>query len=95
MRSRRGRHDANTNDVLIGLVVEAATGQTIGDKPRARVLELHARGNISPIGGGVLPEGTVHGYQPIEGRLADVSASNLSWVWIAGGMVSTTPDLAR
>ena len=42
-----------------------------------------------------MPEGVVAGYQLIEGQLVDVSASNLSFIWTAGGMVSTTADLAR
>ena len=35
------------------------------------------------------------GYELMDGVLVNVSVINLSWVWTAGGIVSTTADLAR
>jgi D-alanyl-D-alanine carboxypeptidase len=38
--------------------------------------------------------GTVDGYQSLGGDLVNLTASNASWAWTAGGMVSTLDDLA-
>ena len=86
---------SNTEYILLGLVVEAATGRSFGDELRTRILEPLALSDTFLAEGGAMPEGIVHGYQLLEGELVDISASNLSWVWTAGGMVSTTADLAR
>jgi D-alanyl-D-alanine carboxypeptidase len=86
---------SNTEYLLLGLVVEAATGRTFGDELRTRILEPLALGDTFLAEGGEMPEDVVRGYQLLEGELIDLSASNLSWVWTAGGMVSTSADLGR
>ena len=86
---------SNTEYILLGLVVEAATGRSFGDELRTRILEPLALSDTFLAEGGGMPKGIVHGYQLLEGELIDLSASNLSWIWTAGGMVSTTTDLAR
>jgi D-alanyl-D-alanine carboxypeptidase len=91
----QGVHYSNTDYILLGLIVEEATGRPFADELRTRVLEPLALEDTFLAEGGEMPEGTVRGYQLLEGQLIDVSASNLSWVWTAGGMVSTTADLAR
>jgi CubicO group peptidase (beta-lactamase class C family) len=90
-----GWHYASTNYILLGLVVEAATKHPFGDELRDRILEpLNLEATSLEIGK-ALPDDVVDGYQVIEGELVNVSAINLSWDWTAGGMVSTTADLAR
>ena len=86
---------SNTDYVLLGMIVEEATGHRFGDELRSRILEPLALGDTFLPEGGEMPEGIVRGYQLIGGELVDVSASNLSWLWTAGGMVSTTADLVR
>ena len=90
-----GNHYSNTNYLLLGLVVEAATGRRYGDELRERILTPLALHDTFLAEGGAMPEGTVTGYQLLDGELVDVSVSNLSLVWTAGGMVSTTADLVR
>jgi D-alanyl-D-alanine carboxypeptidase len=94
---------ASTNYVLLGMVVERATGSSLGRQLRRRI--------FAPLG----LEGTsfapdlrnirryAHGYAPSEhdgivGGLAtarDRSSVNSSWAWAAGSIVSTASDLSR
>jgi D-alanyl-D-alanine carboxypeptidase len=86
---------ANTNYVLLGLVVEAATGRPFRDALRDRVLAPLALDRTSLEEGAALAPDVVPGYQVQAGQLVDVSAVNLTWAWAAGGVVSTAADLAR
>ena len=86
---------ANTNYVLLGLLVEAATGRPFRDELRDRILGPLALDRTSLEEGAALPEDVVNGYQLREGQPVDVSAVNLTWAWAAGGVVSTVADLVR
>jgi D-alanyl-D-alanine carboxypeptidase len=86
---------SNTGFLLLGLIVEAATGGSFGDELRKRILEPLALRDTFLAEGAQLPEGLVDGYELMDGVLVNVSVINLSWVWTAGGIVSTTADLAR
>ena len=86
----QGVYYSNTGYILLGLVVEAATGNPFGDELRTRILEPLALADTFLAEGGTMPTGTVDGYQMLEGELVNVSAINLSWAWTAGGIVSTS-----
>ena len=86
---------ANTNYVLLGLIVEAATGRPFRDELRDRILRPLALHHTSLEEGAALAADVVQGYQRQEGQLVNVSAVNLTWAWVAGGVVSTAADLAR
>jgi D-alanyl-D-alanine carboxypeptidase len=88
-----GHHYSNTGYLLLGLIVEAATGNTYGDELQRRVLDPLSLENTFLAEGGSIPEGTISGYQILDSQPVDVSVSNLSWIWTAGGMISTTKDL--
>jgi D-alanyl-D-alanine carboxypeptidase len=88
-------HYSNTNYILVGLIVEKATGQTFGTELRRRILTPLALSDTFFVEGATLPDGTVDAYQLIDGQLVSLSASNLAWAWTFGGMVSTPMDLAR
>jgi D-alanyl-D-alanine carboxypeptidase len=94
---------ASTNYVLLGMVVERATGTSLERQLRRRI--------IAPLG---LEDTTfasdlrhsgryAHGYAPSEydgivGSLAtarDRSTVSTSWAWAAGSIVSTASDLSR
>lgn len=90
-----GYHYANTNYVLLGMIVEKATGQMFNDELGERILTPLGLADTFLAEGGAMPEGVVDGYELLDGELVNVSVSNLSWVWSAGGMVSTTADLLR
>jgi D-alanyl-D-alanine carboxypeptidase len=86
---------SNTGYLLLGLIVEAATGRPFRDELRERILvPLDLRDTALAEGAG-LPAGTVDGYELLDGEFVDVSSINLSWAWTAGAIVSTTADLSR
>ena len=85
---------ANTNYLLLGLIVEQVTGQPLRRVLRNRILTpLRLKATSFPdgprIGGRHL-----HGFIPEDGRLLDVTAYSPSSVWAAGALVSTTRDIA-
>jgi D-alanyl-D-alanine carboxypeptidase len=88
-------HYSNTDYLLLGMIVEQATGGSFGNELQARILDPLAMDNTFLAEGGDMPEGIVDGYQVIGDQALSVTGSNLSWVWTAGGMVSTTADLMR
>jgi len=91
---------SSTNYLLLGLIVEAATGEPLADALEARVFE--------PLG----LDGTsfdpryvrgpyVHGHRApshhgvVTGAPRDTSEEAASWAWSAGAVVSTAEDLSR
>jgi D-alanyl-D-alanine carboxypeptidase len=87
---------SNTDNVIVGLMVEAATGD-----PYERQLEKQVFGPLGLEETG-LPRGAdlkspfIHGYDndPTQRPPADLSEVLASgWVWASGGMVSTPTDL--
>lgn len=86
---------SNTNYILIGLIVESATGKKYTDELQRRILTPLALHDTFMPDGPELPEGTIDAYQKIDGQLVSLSGTNVSWAWTFGGMVSTVPDLTR
>jgi D-alanyl-D-alanine carboxypeptidase len=94
---------SNTGYILLGLVVEKATGQPLAGELRRRVFEPLALTRTSlpeaptlapPFARGYLPPGNGLVATP-RGRPRDVTAWSPSWAWAAGALVSTAADLAR
>jgi D-alanyl-D-alanine carboxypeptidase len=94
---------ASTNYVLLGMVVERATGTSLERLLRRRIftpLGLEDTSFAPDLGNG---RRYAHGYAPSEhdgivGSLAtarDRSTVNTSWAWAAGSIVSTASDLSR
>jgi D-alanyl-D-alanine carboxypeptidase len=94
---------ASTNYVLLGLVVERATGATLERQLRSRIFTPLGLRSTSFSSGTRIPGRHAHGYAPsqhdgIIGSLAtarDRSTASASWGWAAGAIVSTAPDLSR
>jgi D-alanyl-D-alanine carboxypeptidase len=95
---------SNAGYILLGLVVEAATGHRLGQELARRVftplglrdsmLPGNALGIPSPRSRGYsLPLGQ-HGQAP-SGPLLDVTVQNPSWAWAAGALLSSLDDLTR
>ena len=88
---------SNTNTVLLGLIVEQVTGQSIGEALRDRIIEPLALTTTvwpgvsseitSPYAHGLTLQG-VDGATPI-----DATDWNPSWGFTAGEMISTVDDL--
>lgn len=94
---------ASTNYVLLGLVVERATGTSLERQLRRRIFAPLGLQDTSFAPGPRIPGRYVHGYAPSEydgivGSLAtarDRSTVGTSWAWAAGAIVSTASDLSR
>ena len=92
-------HYSNTNTVMLGLVLEQVTGETIGELYRERIIEpLGLEGTSFPdLADNSLPDPHAQGYtffgQSSGGEPANATDWNPSWGWTAGAMISTVADL--
>ncbi len=90
-------HYSNTNYILLGLVVEAATGSTVALEIRRRILEPLRLRDTFFAGEEKIAGGFVRGYWDIrqQGNLDDLTDVQPSSTWAAGAMVSNAADVAR
>ena len=88
---------ANTNFILAGMVIEAATENDLSAEIRSNVLDPLGLENTFFAAEEDIPEGYISGYLDFnqDGILDDVSIANLSWAWAAGAIVSNTEDLTE
>jgi D-alanyl-D-alanine carboxypeptidase len=85
----------NTCYILAGLIVEQATGNTIGQELRRRIfVPLGLRGTTFDTERRIAGR-HVHGYVRDGGKLVDTTLLTPSWAWAAGAIVSTVDDVAR
>jgi D-alanyl-D-alanine carboxypeptidase len=86
---------SNTDNILIGLVAEQATGRLYTNDLRQLVYRPLGLGQTSLPSDWVMPRRYVHGYDvPDDAPPEDVSeALSVSGVWASGGIVSTPRDL--
>ena len=86
---------SNTNYVLLGMIVEAATGNTIASELQARLFEplglRHTSFTTSP----EIHGSHVHGYVFLDDGPFDVTSWSPSGSGAAAAMVSNTDDVAR
>jgi D-alanyl-D-alanine carboxypeptidase len=85
---------SNTNYVIAGLIVEAATGRQIGDELRRRIFQpLRLRHTLYATRPG-LPRPYAHGYMVLDQpRVSDVTALSPSLSPASGAIVSTADDV--
>ena len=91
-------HYSNTNTVLLGLVLEQVTGETIGELYRERIIEpLGLQDTSFPdLADSSLPEPHAKGYTlqgQDNGEPIDATDWTPSEAWTAGAMISTVEDL--
>jgi D-alanyl-D-alanine carboxypeptidase len=87
---------SNTDYVLLGMIIRAATGQSVGQELRDRIFEpLGLEGTSFPYADPQMPSPFAHGYLVGAAGPVDTTVMSPSWMGAAGGMVSTAPDLAR
>ncbi|MFG2983271.1 serine hydrolase domain-containing protein [Streptomyces sp. NPDC048258] len=85
----------NTNLILLGLVVEKASGAELADYiNREVVAEAGLKHTLFPAGA-EFPSPHAHGYtdQTASGKTEDATNWNPSWGWAAGAMISDLADL--
>jgi D-alanyl-D-alanine carboxypeptidase len=94
---------ASTNYVLLGLVIERATGKPLSRELDRRVIEPLRLTKTTFEPGPLVSGRVVHGYAPSQhdGIVAgpstarDRSRASASWAWAAGAIVTSAPDLSR
>ncbi|MFJ3304984.1 serine hydrolase domain-containing protein [Streptomyces sp. NPDC086549] len=86
---------SNTNLILLGLVVEKASGMPLADYIQRHVLDLVGLGHTLFPAGNEFPEPHAQGYtdQTATGKVEDSADWNPSWGWAAGAMISNLQDL--
>lgn len=94
-RSGSRYHYSNTDNILVGLMVAAATGRSYVRELRQRVFAPLGLRRTSLPRGAALPAPYVHGYDVAPPHPpADIShVFAAGWAWASGGMVSTPRDL--
>ncbi|MEU9146145.1 serine hydrolase domain-containing protein [Streptomyces sp. NPDC048349] len=85
----------NTNLILLGLVVEKATGQKLEDYINREVVAAAGLKHTLFPTGAEFPSPHAHGYtdQTASGKTEDATNWNPSWGWAAGAMISDLPDM--
>ncbi|WP_326647709.1 MULTISPECIES: serine hydrolase domain-containing protein [unclassified Streptomyces] len=85
----------NTNLILLGLVVEKVSGQSLAEYIRQTVLEPAGLHHTLFPKGAEFPTPHAHGYtdQTATGETEDSTDWNPSWGWAAGAMISDQNDL--
>ncbi|RFU22178.1 serine hydrolase domain-containing protein [Geodermatophilus marinus] len=87
---------SNSDNVVVALVIEAATGDGYADVLGEVVLDAAGLDRTSLPGGTALPTPYLHGYDVSEVPPEDVSTLVAAgWSWASGGVVSTPADLGR
>jgi D-alanyl-D-alanine carboxypeptidase len=95
---------SNTGYILLGLVVEAATGARLDRELARRIFgPLELRHTSFPIGVLDIPSPASRGYSPplgpelevMDGPLEDFTDQDPSYTWAAGAAVSNLEDLTR
>jgi D-alanyl-D-alanine carboxypeptidase len=90
-----GFNYSNTNTVLIGIVVEQVSGQTLPDYIEPHILKPLKMNHTSFPTNAAFPTPHAQGYteQTADGKVADATNWNPSWGWSAGAMISTVGDM--
>jgi len=87
---------SNSDNIVVALMIESATGRSYADVLRAAVLRPVGLTATSLPVGPELPEPYIHGYDVSEQPPEDVSTLFAAgWTWASGGVVATPGDLAR
>jgi len=94
------QHYSNTNYLLLGLVIEEATGRPWREEIRERVFEpLNLENTLLPEpADATIPRDFAHGYNDLGGGVMDLTeVANASVVGAPGGqsLITTAEDLAR
>ncbi|MQS11008.1 beta-lactamase family protein [Streptomyces kaniharaensis] len=86
---------SNTNAILLGLVVEKVSGQSLSDFMKQQVFTPAGLNKTVLPTDAAFPDPHAHGYtnQTLNGATADSTTWNPSWGWAAGAVISNLTDL--
>jgi D-alanyl-D-alanine carboxypeptidase len=84
----------NTNTVLLGLVVEKVSGQSLASFIEQNILKPEGMTHTVFPAGAEIPSPHSHGYFKMpDGKIVDATDWNSSWGWASGNMISTLDDM--
>jgi D-alanyl-D-alanine carboxypeptidase len=89
---------SNTNYIVLGLIVQAVTGDSLTAEMRRRILQpLRLRATTFDARASRIRGRHAHGYAAIGpgGRVQELDVLSSSLAWAAGALVSTARDVAR
>ena len=84
---------SNTNTVLLGLVVEKQSGQSLADYISEHILVPLKMTHTSFPATAAIPDPHAQGYTVLHGPDQNATDWNPSWAWAAGNMISTLEDM--
>lgn len=85
---------SNTNTVLLGLVVEKVSGQSLASFIEQNVLKPEGMTHTVFPAGAEIPSPHSHGYFKMpDGKIVDATDWNPSWGWASGNLISTLDDM--
>lgn len=93
----QGYRYSNTNYILLGLIIESLTKDSVGDQIRRRLIEPYHLAQTSFPQTEAMPEPWVRGYALAKsGNWEDVSNTvPVAFMWSAGEMISDVGDIRR
>ena len=84
----------NTNTVLLGVVVEKVSGQSLASFIEQHILKPEGLAHTVFPAGAEFPSPHSQGYLKLpDGKIVDATDWNPSWGWASGNMISTLDDL--
>jgi D-alanyl-D-alanine carboxypeptidase len=85
---------SNTNTVLLGLVVEKASGQSLASFIEQNILKPEGMNRTVFPAAAEFPSPHAQGYFKLpDGKVVDATDWNPSWGWASGNMISTLDDM--
>jgi D-alanyl-D-alanine carboxypeptidase len=85
---------SNTNTVLLGVVVEKVSGQSLAFFIEQNILKQEGMTRTEFPAGAEFPSPHAQGYFKLpDGKIVDATDWNPSWGWASGNMISTLDDL--
>ena len=85
---------SNTNTVLLGMVVEKVSGQSLASFIEQNILQPVGMTRTVFPAGAEMPSPHAHGYFKMpDGKVVDATDWNPSWGWASGNMISTLEDM--
>ena len=94
-------HYSNNNYILLGMIIQEATGSEVSTEIRSRFLEPLGLANTYLAVEEVVPNNIAHGWYDLDGDDSLDDLMTVSWNayysidWTAGSMFSTPEDIAR
>jgi len=88
---------SNTNTMILGMIIEQVTGNSVGEEIEDRIIKKLVLSNTLYPADNTIPGKHIHGYSDLESKnkLTDWTDQNTSWAGAAGAVISNMYDLKR